>query len=134
MSDLYTLLSPVNFCSANEYLIKLGGKGLLHPVHQGAAPEGGQGGRDVRDDRQLPGRGEHAPPVGAGVQSHLAEHLPPPVGEGAGAGHQEQDPRGHGAGLQAQVPGQVRQGGEQRQVRPVHEGGRGGLGQDQRED
>ena len=48
--------------------------------------------------------------------------------------HQAPEPRGHRPGLQAEVPRQVRQGGEQQEVHPVHEGGGGGLGQDQPED
>ena len=34
--------------------------GVLHPVHQRAAPEGSAGSRDGGDDRTLPGCREHA--------------------------------------------------------------------------
>ena len=40
----------------------LGGRqGVLHPVHQGVAPQGGARGRDGRDERELHGRREYAP-------------------------------------------------------------------------
>lgn len=43
--------------------------------------------------------------------------------QGAGAGSQTQDPRGHGAGLQAQVPAEVWQEGDQQEVPAVRRGG-----------
>lgn len=43
--------------------------------------------------------------------------------QGAGAGSQTQDPRGHGAGLQAQVPPEVWPEGEQQEVPAVRRGG-----------
>ena len=78
--------------------------------------------------RPLPERREQPPAGRAGLQSHPSQHVPPPVGQGPRPLHQAPEPR-----LQAEVPRQVRQGGEQQEVHSVHEGGRGGLGQDQPE-
>ena len=58
--------------------------GVLHPVHQGAAPEGGEGSRDGSDDRALPGRREPSAPVRTDLQGRPSQHLPASVGESAG--------------------------------------------------